>query len=114
MLNDHNASAIIVSALLDESLAGTANGGISPAIADESSRPFMETLTLAGILLLLILFCVIGNLFVIVAIAWERDLRGRPQYYLIFSLAVADLVVSLNSSLIRAVITALPELQVAH
>ncbi|PIO70231.1 hypothetical protein TELCIR_07923, partial [Teladorsagia circumcincta] len=67
---------------------------LSPSLAtpDDSLRPFMEAVTLAAVLLLLILFCVIGNLFVIIAIACERDLRGRPQYYLIFSLAVADLI----------------------
>ncbi|RCN49613.1 hypothetical protein ANCCAN_04385 [Ancylostoma caninum] len=105
MLNDRNATTttlIAAGAWLDEKLAtsaaaaaadGFADAGASPTIADESLRPFMESLTLAAVLLLLILFCVIGNVFVIVAIACERDLRGRPQYYLIFSLAVADLVV---------------------
>ncbi|KAK6745347.1 hypothetical protein RB195_011837 [Necator americanus] len=115
MLNDRNTTTttLIAGTWLDEKLAtsatevaaaaasaaatsaGISDNGVSPAIADESLRPFMESLTLAAILLLLILFCVIGNVFVIVAIAWERDLRGRPQYYLIFSLAVADLVVGL-------------------
>ncbi|KAL6725201.1 hypothetical protein ANCDUO_16073 [Ancylostoma duodenale] len=108
MLNDRNATTtttlIAAGTWLDEKLAtsaaaaaadGFAEAGASPTIADESLRPFMESLTLAAVLLLLILFCVIGNVFVIVAIACERDLRGRPQYYLIFSLAVADLVVRL-------------------
>lgn len=107
MLNDRNATTttlIAAGTWLDEKLAtsaaaaaaaGVGDGAVSPTIADESLRPFMESLTLAAVLLLLILFCVIGNVFVIVAIACERDLRGRPQYYLIFSLAVADLVVRL-------------------
>ncbi|EYC30605.1 hypothetical protein Y032_0005g2744 [Ancylostoma ceylanicum] len=108
MLNDRNATTttlIAAGTWLDEKLAtsaaaaaaadGFGDAGASPTIADESLRPFMESLTLAAVLLLLILFCVIGNVFVIVAIACERDLRGRPQYYLIFSLAVADLVVGL-------------------
>lgn len=45
--------------------------------------------------MLLILFCVIGNLFVITAIIRERDLRSRPQYLLILSLASADFIVGL-------------------
>ncbi|KAK6012355.1 hypothetical protein OSTOST_22499 [Ostertagia ostertagi] len=79
---------------------------LSPSLAtpDDSLRPFMEAVTLAAVLLLLILFCVIGNLFVIIAIACERDLRGRPQYYLIFSLAVADLIVSLYFDICRSIV----------
>ncbi|CAJ0942140.1 unnamed protein product, partial [Mesorhabditis belari] len=56
-------------------------------------RPLLELVSISAILIVLILACVIGNLFVILAIVFERDLRGRPQYYLIFSLAVADLIV---------------------
>lgn len=101
MLSERNASTSLSSLAAswfgdDAVLAGGDVGDtLSPAlVADDSLRPFMESLTLAAILLLLILSCVIGNVFVIVAIAWDRDLRGRPQYYLIFSLAVADLIVS--------------------
>jgi hypothetical protein len=50
-------------------------------------------LAIGFLLLILILLCVLGNLLVILAILCERDLRSRPQYYLIFSLAVADLMV---------------------
>ncbi|CAI5445278.1 unnamed protein product [Caenorhabditis angaria] len=60
-----------------------------------TDRPLIQTVILASVLLLLILSCVIGNFFVILAILSERDLRGRPQYYLIFSLAVADLIVGI-------------------
>lgn len=52
--------------------------------------------TIGALLVVIIMACIIGNLFVIVAILVERDLKTRPQYYLIFSLAVADLLVSLT------------------
>lgn len=52
--------------------------------------------TIGALLTVLIMACIVGNLFVIVAILIERDLRSRPQYYLIFSLAVADLLVSIK------------------
>ncbi|VDL78133.1 unnamed protein product [Nippostrongylus brasiliensis] len=101
MLSERNASVSFAS-WFDQAaveLATTTDGvddGLSAdlpeLVADESLRPVMESVTLAAVLLLLILFCVVGNAFVIAAIALERDLRGRPQYYLIFSLAVADLI----------------------
>uniref|UniRef100_A0A8R1Y369 G_PROTEIN_RECEP_F1_2 domain-containing protein n=1 Tax=Onchocerca volvulus TaxID=6282 RepID=A0A8R1Y369_ONCVO len=50
---------------------------------------------IGALLAILIIACIIGNLFVIIAILIERDLKKRPQYYLIFSLAVADLLVGL-------------------
>lgn len=60
-----------------------------------TSIGFLERVIIGFLLLVLILFCVIGNFFVILAILLERDLRSRPQYYLIFSLAIADLLVGL-------------------
>ncbi|CAG9532393.1 unnamed protein product [Cercopithifilaria johnstoni] len=49
--------------------------------------------TIGAVLVVLIMACITGNLFVIIAILIERDLKTRPQYYLIFSLAIADLLV---------------------
>ncbi|VBB33132.1 unnamed protein product, partial [Acanthocheilonema viteae] len=53
----------------------------------------LKMATIGALLAVLIMACIIGNLFVIVAILIERDLKTRPQYYLIFSLAIADLLV---------------------
>jgi 5-hydroxytryptamine receptor 1 len=55
----------------------------------------VELVSIAMVLITLILTCIIGNLFVILAIVLERDLRSRPQYWLVFSLACADLLVGL-------------------
>lgn len=52
----------------------------------------IEAAMIGPVLALVVLVTVIGNLFVIFAILLERDLR-RPQYYLIWSLALADLFV---------------------
>uniref|UniRef100_A0A914UYT0 G-protein coupled receptors family 1 profile domain-containing protein n=1 Tax=Plectus sambesii TaxID=2011161 RepID=A0A914UYT0_9BILA len=75
-----NLSSVAVNSSLDDQLA--------------DSRPWnlLELISIGSVLVTIILSCVIGNLFVIMAILFERDLR-RPQYYLIFSLAVADLLV---------------------
>lgn len=62
---------------------------------NDVSLGFFERVIIGSFLLVLIIFCVIGNFFVILAILLERGLRSRPQYYLIFSLAVADLLVGL-------------------
>lgn len=56
----------------------------------------VQMVAVGTILVIIILACIIGNVFVILAIIVERDLRCRPQYYLIFSLAVADLLVSVS------------------
>ncbi|VIO92525.1 Uncharacterized protein BM_BM7828 [Brugia malayi] len=61
------------------------------AVADTTNA--MKMAIIGALLVVLILGCIIGNLFVIVAILTERDLKARPQYYLIFSLAIADLLV---------------------
>uniref|UniRef100_A0A1I7XSD2 G_PROTEIN_RECEP_F1_2 domain-containing protein n=1 Tax=Heterorhabditis bacteriophora TaxID=37862 RepID=A0A1I7XSD2_HETBA len=83
--------------MLTDNVSSATVSWLMTASATSSSpqRPLLETVTIAAVLVLLILACVIGNVFVILAIVWDRDLRGRPQYYLIFSLAVADLIVGL-------------------
>uniref|UniRef100_A0A7E4VX27 G_PROTEIN_RECEP_F1_2 domain-containing protein n=1 Tax=Panagrellus redivivus TaxID=6233 RepID=A0A7E4VX27_PANRE len=65
------------------------------ASVGENGFALWQILCIGFLLLTLIVFCVVGNLFVILAVLLERDLRSRPQYYLIFSLAVADLLVGL-------------------
>lgn len=73
------------------------SSGMQAVGAEGEPAPFefWQSVAVGSLLLLLILFTVVGNFFVILAILLERDLRGRPQYYLIFSLAVADLMVGL-------------------
>jgi 5-hydroxytryptamine receptor 1 len=84
-------------------MAAGRGGGVSldklsiSAILEESDSnplPLWQSIAIGSVLLTLILCCVVGNFFVIMAILLERDLR-RPQYYLIFSLACADLLVGL-------------------
>ncbi|VDM57591.1 unnamed protein product [Angiostrongylus costaricensis] len=96
MHDEHNKSAL-VTVWFDDGMAMSAAVGDNLSLLhdDYLFGPYLGSVTLAAILLLLILFCVIGNAFVIAAIFYERDLRSRPQYYLIFSLAVADLIVGL-------------------
>uniref|UniRef100_A0A0N5A2E4 G_PROTEIN_RECEP_F1_2 domain-containing protein n=1 Tax=Parastrongyloides trichosuri TaxID=131310 RepID=A0A0N5A2E4_PARTI len=65
-----------------------------PYLSDKESE-LLQNIFIGTLLVVLILFCVVGNFMVILAILLERDLRSRPQYYLIFSLAVADLFVGL-------------------
>ncbi|KAI6176611.1 G-PROTEIN-RECEP-F1-2 domain-containing protein [Aphelenchoides bicaudatus] len=84
-------------------VAGRGGGGASldqlriSAVITDDSNPLglWQSIVVGSLLLTLILCCVIGNFFVIMAILLERDLRSRPQYYLIFSLACADLLVGL-------------------
>ncbi len=63
----------------------------------------VELVLITVVLTLLIVACVVGNCFVLSAIILERDLRSRPQCYLIFSLALADLLVRLLFSCRRRV-----------
>lgn len=56
------------------------------------------TIAIGIVLFVIIIFCVVGNLFVISAILMERDLRSRPQYYLIFSLAVRFVVFNFRNN----------------
>ncbi|PIC40936.1 hypothetical protein B9Z55_008524 [Caenorhabditis nigoni] len=93
-----SSAAITPQTILSAAARGTHLVDQFPAHAEifsDAERPLVQTVILASVLLLLILSCFIGNLFVILAIIMERDLRGRPQYYLIFSLAVADLIVGM-------------------
>uniref|UniRef100_A0A0K0FUM6 G_PROTEIN_RECEP_F1_2 domain-containing protein n=1 Tax=Strongyloides venezuelensis TaxID=75913 RepID=A0A0K0FUM6_STRVS len=75
-----------------------------PYLTDKENE-LLQNIFIGTLLVVLILFCVIGNLMVILAILLERDLRSRPQYYLIFSLAVADLFVGLFVTPLGAWIT---------
>lgn len=72
----------------------TASALNGKTVAEPQGWNLLELTSISTVLVLLILACVVGNLLVILAILLERDLRNRPQYYLIFSLAVADLIVS--------------------
>lgn len=81
-------------------IAARGGGGLDQiraltAIDEAGPLGLWESIAIGSVLLILILCCVIGNFFVIMAILLERDLRSRPQYYLIFSLACADLLVGL-------------------
>ncbi|KAI6241687.1 hypothetical protein M3Y99_00330300 [Aphelenchoides fujianensis] len=81
--------------------AGRGGGGVAQNLASTVSTEeiaplgLWQSIGVGSVLLLLIICCVVGNFFVIMAILLERDLRSRPQYYLIFSLACADLLVGL-------------------
>jgi hypothetical protein len=65
---------------------------ISAVIDEPNPLSLWQSIAIGTVLMILILCCVVGNFFVIMAILLERDLRSRPQYYLIFSLACADLL----------------------
>lgn len=71
---------------------------------DSMLTPFtmLETAIISVILGLMILCTIFGNLMVIMAIVIERDLQ-RTQYYLILSLAVADLLVGVAVSPFAAI-----------
>lgn len=70
---------------------------------------FWQSIAIGFLLILLILFCVIGNLFVITAIIREQNLRSRPQYLLILSLATADFMVGLIVTPLNAWSTVMQE-----
>ncbi|KAI1721451.1 7 transmembrane receptor (rhodopsin family) domain-containing protein [Ditylenchus destructor] len=96
-----NASAIyqVAAGLFDESSDGRSEEVVIVAANASMEQPesyeLWQSVVIGTMLLILILFTVVGNFFVILAILLERDLRSRPQYYLIFSLAAADLMVGL-------------------
>jgi 5-hydroxytryptamine receptor 1 len=56
------------------------------------SRTIPEAVVIGMTLSIIVLATIIGNLFVILAVIVDKDLR-RPQYILILSLAVADTLV---------------------
>lgn len=71
---------------------------------NEPPIPFttLETIAIAFTFGLMIVCTIFGNLLVIIAILTERDLQ-RTQYYLILSLAVADLLVGVSVSPFAAI-----------
>lgn len=58
------------------------------------SFSFADNVILSAILIAFILATVVGNVFVIVAVYMERRLQS-VQYFLIVSLAIADLMVAI-------------------
>ncbi|MFH4974139.1 hypothetical protein AB6A40_000848 [Gnathostoma spinigerum] len=99
---DNNGTIMVVPPI-DEALSITTNMTSSGDFFHGRSLP--ETISIGFLLGMLILACIIGNLFVILAVLLERELRCRPQNYLIFSLAVADLLVGLIVTPIGALTT---------
>lgn len=68
----------------------------------EPVNDLVETVLIAVSLSLMIMCMIFGNILVIIAIIVEKDLR-RSQYYLILSLAVADLLVGVMVSPLAAI-----------
>ncbi|VDK73406.1 unnamed protein product [Litomosoides sigmodontis] len=93
----NNATTSVGPSALQEAFAQSAIMSTMPNSGTETTdmADAMKMATIGALLAVLIIACIIGNLFVIVAILIERDLKSRPQYHLIFSLAIADLLVGL-------------------
>uniref|UniRef100_A0AC35TS04 G_PROTEIN_RECEP_F1_2 domain-containing protein n=1 Tax=Rhabditophanes sp. KR3021 TaxID=114890 RepID=A0AC35TS04_9BILA len=95
--NLNNSLTAVVLDVIDE--GSTADSFLSSQTSDilpffnKHDAEMMQNVCIGTLLIVLIVFCVVGNFMVILAILLERELRSRPQYYLIFSLAVADLLV---------------------
>lgn len=85
----------IMSVIINESFHLHETPHIAVVAQADDGFTLWQLIIIGFLILTLIVFCVVGNLFVILAVLLERDLRSRPQYYLIFSLAIADLLVGL-------------------
>lgn len=90
--SSHNATATVLTSL--STLLNMTTGVDVNSRGEHYVSALLLTIFISVVLSLLTLVTVVGNIFVIVAIRTDRNLRS-VQNYLVFSLAVADLMVSI-------------------